>query len=492
MASAVIQTPQIISIEGSTVRVKHPDISGYIRTSLTAPYTAAGITLTLRDNDSFADNDWFIIGEIGNAKTETGDVNGTVTRGTSMTITNSTKFSHEIDTSVTRIIERGVKIYGAATDGGSGTIIESIDAITAATNQLADAAMIEWDKDFTEYTILSTDTTYAFYYVTFTDGTTESSASSYVAAAGLAYNSAGALIQDGLDITRARVDGVDLTWQFLLSAFNDCQSAVSSYVQPGGTIKNWPFEINEDLTSITILQNENEYAVSGLSFTLKYPDSNQGIIQVRIGSEELFPIDLDEMERELNGKPRTEVATQAAIGATTLVVDDISEYADSGALYLGTQSALVTYTGKSEAASSFSFTGIPASGTGSITAIATVDAVVWQNISPATPKNYTQFNNNFILERPPNSDTAGKKLKVRAYMELPRITSVSDVTVIPFTHIIKYFIAASIEYNRKNKAEGDSWMSRFESELDKASRKYLGQMPDVTTTYRFSTSENNI
>jgi len=86
MASQVLQTPSIISIEGSTIRVKHPDVSGYTRTSLVAPFTAAGTSISVRDNNNFEDDDWFIIGEPGNARTESGDVNGAVTRGTSLTI----------------------------------------------------------------------------------------------------------------------------------------------------------------------------------------------------------------------------------------------------------------------------------------------------------------------------------------------------------------------------------------------------------------------
>lgn len=205
--SKLLTTPKILSIDGSTIRVAHPDYSEYIRTRISSPLTAAGVTLTVQDNRRFADDDFFVLGEIGDAKSEECDVNGAVTRGTSLTITNSSKFSHEIDAPVTRIFERGFKIYGAATDGGAGTLIVSVDAIIAATNQLADAVMIQWDKEFSEYTLISTDTTYAYYYIKFTDGTTDSSSSDYVLATGPAYNSAYALVQAALREVRADVDG---------------------------------------------------------------------------------------------------------------------------------------------------------------------------------------------------------------------------------------------------------------------------------------------
>ena len=185
MATAdLLQTPSIVSIVGSTIRVSHPETNGYTNTRLSAQIAAAGTAMTVYDNNNFADNDWFIAGHVGDERTESNDVNGAVTRGTAITVTNALSFAHPIDSPVTKIFERGIKIYGAATDGGSGTLIASVDAKTASGRQLADAAMIQWNKPYTEYTMISTDTAYAYYYVTFTDGTTDSSASDYIVAAG--------------------------------------------------------------------------------------------------------------------------------------------------------------------------------------------------------------------------------------------------------------------------------------------------------------------
>ena len=491
--SNVLQTPTILSVDGSSIRIKHPDVSQYTRTSLTAPFTAGGTTLTSRDTHNLADDDWLILGESGHAKTEEVDVNqanisgtGQIARGTSITITNTTDFSHEIDTPVIKIWERGIKIYGAATNGGAGTLIESVDALTAASaNQLADAVMIRWDKPFTDYTMISTDTEYAFYYVVFTDGTTDGSSSDYVAATGPAYNSGRTLVQSALNLTNTEVDGQLITWEYLLTLVNDFQQYVSSYSMPDGSIKDWPYEIFEDLTSITLLQNENEYAVSSLSSSLKYPDSNQGVIQVKVGASEIQPIDLDEYERQLNGKVRTEVATQAAIGATSMVLDDTAELADDGDVYLGTQTAAVSYTSKTDSTNTIS--GIPASGTGSITATATVDTVVWQNLVPAIPDKYTIFNSEILLNTPPNSDAAGWRLKVKAYAAPTRVSSLVDTIPIPFTHIAKWYIGAEIEYRKKNKENGDRLMARFEKELLKQATRELGQMPEVESYYTFTT-----
>jgi len=355
--SKKLMIPEILSIQGSSIRIKHPTLSENTQTSLISPFTAAATALSVRDNRNFSDDDWMILGSLGHAKTEEVDVNGAVTRGTSLTLTNSTKFNHEIDTPVTKIFERGIKIYGASTDGGAGTLIASVDAKTASTNQLADAIMIQWDKPSTDYTLISTDTTYAYYFVKFTDGTTDSDASDYVLAAGQTYNSGREMVQSALDLVRAEVDNRLITWDFLLDCVNDFQDEVTNFVLPDGTVKDWPFEIFEDLTSITLTQSENKYAVSALTTSLKYPDSDQGIIQVKLGSKILKTMDLDEYETQYNGIVRTEVATEGAVGATSLVLDDTYELSDSGTLNVG--SMTITYTGKTD--STGTITGIPAS-----------------------------------------------------------------------------------------------------------------------------------
>ena len=477
--SKKLMIPEILSIQGSSIRIKHPTLSENTQTSLISPFTAAATALSVRDNRNFSDDDWMILGSLGHAKTEEVDVNGAVTRGTSLTLTNSTKFNHEIDTPVTKIFERGIKIYGASTDGGAGTLIASVDAKTASTNQLADAIMIQWDKPSTDYTLISTDTTYAYYFVKFTDGTTDSDASDYVLAAGQTYNSGREMVQSALDLVRAEVDNRLITWDFLLDCVNDFQDEVTNFVLPDGTVKDWPFEIFEDLTSITLTQSENKYAVSALTTSLKYPDSDQGIIQVKLGSKILKTMDLDEYETQYNGIVRTEVATEGAVGATSLVLDDTYELSDSGTLNVG--SMTTTYTGKTD--STGTITGIPASGTGSITSTATVDMVVWQNVATGYADRYTIFNNEFLLNLPVDEERVGQKLKVKYYGVLPRVTSLSDAMVVPFVHLGKFYIAAQIESRKKNAQSSDKYLSLFREKLLQQAQKQMSHMAETFVYY---------
>jgi hypothetical protein len=463
-----LQKPTIQNIIGSTITIKHPDITQYTRSEVISPFSSGGTTLYITDNNGFADDDWFILGEIGDAKTEECDVNGAVTRGTSITITNTTKFSHELHTPVNRILERQVKIYGAATSGGAGTLVTTIS--------------IQWNRPSTSYTLVTTDTAYAYYYATFHDGTTASSASDYVASTGLSNSSALEIAKAGMREVNASVDGEMITWEWLLDVINDWQDEVINYVDAGGISKDWTFEETEDLTSIAVTLNENKYALSGLSYTLKYPNSTQGIIQVKLGSDILFPIDVNEFEHKMDGKIRTQVTTGASAGDTTLVVDDVSELSDSGTIYAGAET--VTYTGITTATNTL--TGIPASGTGSITATLVAGAVVWQGVSPEVPDEYTVYDGYIYLTKPIPSDAVGRKIKVRGISRLARLDSLSDATSISFPFLGRYYVGSRIESKKGNLDNATRLMTMFRDLLSKQTQKDTTQLAEQVTYYNFS------
>lgn len=463
MTSKSLQTPSIIEIIGSTIRVAHPDISGYTRTQLASQIAAAGTTMTVVDNTNFADNDWFIVGSVGDAKTEECDVNGAVTKGTSMTVTNYLSFAHEINAPVTKIYERGIAIYGAATDGGTGTLIASIDAKTASGRQLADAVMIDWHKPYTEYTLITTDTAYNYYYAKFTDGTTSSSASDYVAATGLTSNTVQYFIDQALNLTNTKIDERNLTKEWLIKVANDCQTEITQFKYQDPTSgrfvqMDWDFEATED-SSITASENENKYSLSDLS--LKHGYTNKSFINVRFGdSAPIDYMDIQEYDELMNDKPRTELSVEASAGDTTLTVDSNVLFADEGSLYLGDDT--VTYTGKS---STTGFTGIPASGTGAITDTRAIDSAVWQGITPDKPTRYTVYEGSILFDYPVYTDYVSYPVFIRYYKKLTALTQSSDTTVVPFTNIFQYYIASKIFEKKGKYGEADRYLLIFNQKL---------------------------
>lgn len=450
--SKSLQTPSIVEVLASTIRVGHPATSNNTKIYLRSPVSVAGATLSVSDNNNLANGDQLVVGTIADPLSEAVLINGSVTFGSALSIATTLAFSHDVDCEITKVYERSIKIYGAATSGGSLTLITTIT--------------IQWDKPFSEYTLLTSDTAYAYYVAKFTDGTTDGSASSYVIAAGLTYLTVETFIQQALASTNSQVDENLLPRPMLVQWIQDAQSYITQFTYQDPVTgmykqKDWSFEVIEDKTSISLVQNENEYLLSLLTNTIKYPNSQKAIIDVRIGSQRILrDRSIDEYDNIMAYRPRTTVATTPSIGATSLVVTDASEFSTGGGtVTVGVDT--LTYT----SVSTNTLTGIPASGTGSITTAYTVGTAVWQNLTQGLPSSYTIFNGVMKLDRPVSAPYAGQKLKIRYLYAIPRITSNSDTTVIPFANVFQNYLAAQIERRKGNEDKYGMYMEVFQKQV---------------------------
>lgn len=475
----VLEKPAIIEILGSKIRVKHPDLSGSVQTSVAAPIVAAATALSVLDNNNFANGDYLLFGKIGDEKSEECSVGGAVTKGTSLTIANTTVFSHDLDCPVTKIYERGIRIYGASTIGGSGTLITSIDAITTP---IADAFNITWDKPYSEYNLLSTDTAFAYYFVKFTDGTTDSVASDYIPAAGLDNTYAATMIRQALDLTNTSLDNSKFTWEGFVQWCQDWQDAISqfSYQDPvsgKGIKKDWNHELVYDQTTITLTQGTTRYDFSTFTNNLKYQDSARALVNIRIGDgKPLDFVETDDFDRLMQDKHMTNTSGSTSSGATTLNVTNASAFDSSGSLTIGTQT--LTYTAKTAT----SFTGIPASGTGSVTSTIAASSEVWQNNAQGSPRRFTIFRNYLYLDVPPDSTNAGRALKVKYFKKLTRITTASSTTEIPFTNTAQFFLGWKIELRKGNTETAQSWKSQFDKDI---TANAMADSQPVPNTYNY-------
>lgn len=457
--SKLLQQPKIIEIIGSTIRVAHPVVKGFTSTSLSAPYSV-GTSMAVYDNNGLSNGDYILLGATGDRETESISINAVVTRGQALTVTTGV-FAHGMDTPVVKILERAIKIYGSNTIGGVGTLIASVDAITTP---IADSVMIQWDKPYTEYTIISTDTAYNYYYVKFTDGTTDSVSSVYVPSSGVSTAKLEPLIRESLDLTNARIDDKRLTRDMFINWANSCQDAIKQFVfqDPGSgrwLQKDWSFEVTVD-ESIVLVEGQDSYALSGLSSAIKYPNSDKSIFSIQVGNEKpmrkMAIKDFDIFRRGVN---KTLTNGSAGIGDVSLIVDSTANFTSSGSLTIGAQK--ITYTGKTAT----TFTGIPASGSGSITSIIADNTPVWQNMQTGQPMAWVIFNGNLLLDRPVSSSFAGMTLKVRYLKELTRLTSVSDGTDVPFTNVFVTYLSGMAFYRLGQPDEGAKLMDKFKKEI---------------------------
>ncbi len=463
-----LQLPSMLDVTGSTLKIVHPDISSYTRTYLASTIAASGTTMTVADNENFEDDDWFIIGEVGDEKTEPNDVNGAVTRGTSLTVTNTLKFGHEIDSPVTRIFERQIRVYGVDTDTnvvGSATLIATID--------------ITWSKPWTEYT--NTGTQYSYYFAVYFDGTTPGGSSDTIPAAGANQKSAWKLIERALEMSGAKLGPKDqLGMKYLVDSANECQTEITQYVDPQTNVKkDWAFEIVLD-EGIEVTQGENRYSISGLTNTPKYSDTAQAILNVYIGSKgPLLYTPVDEFDRIMEGKKRTQLSAASSVGGTSISVDDTSEFSDTGSLTHGADT--ITYTGKTDT----TFTGIPASGDGSITAIGPDNLAIWQGVGNGLPDFYSVFDGNIFFTRPIDSQRTDYRLRIRMLKQLVALSQASDITEVTFHNVFPFYIAYKIELRRKNFESANNFKNEFELRMLRNAKSEKSQTLDQYEYYNF-------
>lgn len=103
------------------------------RTFLTQAISAAAVTLTVKavDNNTWSDNDWVLVGEIGTQNAEILQINGAVTDGTSLTVDNAgaggARFAHSVDEPVYRLDFNRIRFFRSATEDGAKTTLATID-----------------------------------------------------------------------------------------------------------------------------------------------------------------------------------------------------------------------------------------------------------------------------------------------------------------------------------------------------------------------------
>jgi len=115
---------------------QHPD-GVRESTRITEKISAAGTTLNVRNTEGLVDDDYIILGTIGNEKTEIVRIDATVSSNTQLTIT-ATKFAHDVDDLVSYIPYNQIQFFSATTKSGtktqqgSNTDLEVDDFVTEA------------------------------------------------------------------------------------------------------------------------------------------------------------------------------------------------------------------------------------------------------------------------------------------------------------------------------------------------------------------------
>jgi len=434
-----------LSIDGSTLKLSNLILSkGGKRTYLSADVSAAAVAFYVVNFSGFADDDYLLIGEWGEPTAEIIQLSATPTTTTMANVGSAFAYDHYADTPITVIPCNKVQFARAA------TLVDPNDA-GAVTQLGSDIAIMAYRKE-TIYED-ATNTT-GFGYARFMKSQATAAYSEYtvgVAYEGSAYNSIDEIAKAGVSLVNLKVGDKHAEEDKLMRDSNEAQNIIVKK-------QDWIFELVKNDTSIASTENEYKYALSGLTYAMKYPNSKQGILNVKFASKTIKYLDIHEFDELFKNVSITTLSADAAAAATSVTLTDSYEFAESGTIYIGSNT--ITYTANAQ--STGILTGVPASGTGSIvTGVSSGDAV-WQGLQPGIPTEYSIFNGNIYLNKPVETDEAGKKLKFKYLKALARFDTFDDVVEIPFYEAIEKYIAYKVESRRGNKENALLFKSEFD------------------------------
>jgi hypothetical protein len=302
------EKPNIKSVLNDIIEVALPNIEGNPTTYLTEEVAATGTSQTFADNSGFTNGDYIMLDEIGGETTEIVKINGAITYGTAVTTTACT-FAHGRNTKVTLIRYNQVAIYGSTSASDAAPII-----IGVAVN--LDVAH--------GFNVMKASTTYDYYYAKYYNvgATTYSTLSDSVASTGLPSYARGELKKEFLSIYNEQIDDL-ITDDWLNRAINRWQREISKRRKYWSILK---------AVQITDLQEDTQ----GYDLPTDIQDgSRDSIISVKIYNDiELTNIDAKVFINLTYDHVGTLVDTAAAVGGTSLVLDDSSDFTQqNGTVY---------------------------------------------------------------------------------------------------------------------------------------------------------------
>jgi len=413
----------------SIVSFRHPD---GIResTRLTASVAAAATTLSVRNSDGLSASDYIILGSIGSDRTEIVKIT-TVDSAIQLTIA-ATSFTHDRNDLISYTPYNQIRFYSATTESGTKTTQGS-------------AVDLEVEDLVTEANLSAVTSGYVFarYYNETTSGF--SSYSPAVPVAGFAEDS----LRHIIDMVRLRTQEKTedlISDNDYLNMAKECSDEIET------VRKNWSF-----------VQTSTDFNVTAAIQTYSIPSDLAGynsIASMYLGYDNvnLNYVDMKDFRYNMRSIPKTVTTGQIISGATSISVKDTSAFGTSGTLVLGGDTS-VTYSGR---------TYISFSNVTGVTATHVTSTEIFRSGDLDQPRDYTVWENNFLLFPVPDKFY---NCNVDYYKTIPRMTDVSDETVVPMPSLFIWYLMAETFSMRVKISRANKYSKKFQAMLDKLTKK---------------------
>ncbi len=407
------------------VSFRHP--KGISEKTYLASSVAAGDTsITVKDYEGLSNNDFIILGSIGNETTEIVRINAAVS-STTLTIT-ATKYAHNIDDLVSYTPYDQIEFYSASTLTGTKTT-------QGAKKDL------EVDDFVNEVNLASvtTSTDYLFSRFYNSNSASFSAYSPGFQVSGFTENSLRYIIDQARLRTQELTENL-LEDSDLLNIAKECSDEIET------VRKKWSFVQKSNYRDLTAAV-QAYYKPSDLSG----PESVERIV-LGIDNKELDYLDNKDFWWKMRNIPRTEITSQITSGSTTINVRDTGAFGTTGTLTIAADTGII-YTGKGNK----SFTGI----TG-ISKTHTANAEVFRSSDLDQPTAYSWWNEHILFYPPPDKFYGSRE---DYYATISRMTDVTIETAVPYPHLFVWYLMTQIFYMRGKNNRARVFERKFEKGL---------------------------
>jgi hypothetical protein len=402
-----------MSLQPVYVSTKEIGFSRY-HSNLKADYASGVSAITVYSISQFAINKVLLIGEYGSEGSEIIKTHAsTAPTGFTVTLASATAKPHTKDTPVYIIPFDQIEFSHA-------------DTLTGAKSVLGSVVSIDPEED--EMLYEDTTNTSGYYFTRYKNSITSvfSDYSDGIPYTGLPQNTVGYAIDTAMNELGARFTE-RLTFSMMISFSKQMLKLIR------GKLKSWNNykELNQNFG--TLSQGVRRYSLPSGVYD-QY--SNKSIASLRVGNGlPLTPIDRDEYLRLTESISYTEIATEGAVGATSLVLDDTSDLADDGSInvFVSGTKYTIEYTANTRSTNTLTV------GADQITATLTVDSPVWQGIDESNPEYFSVQDGYVYLWPLISSDYEGNNLTGDFLTDIETIDSQMDViTGLKYDALIPY------------------------------------------------------
>lgn len=383
--------PKLELVRDNIVRVYPPETIEP-RTYLTASVAAAGVTLTVENNEGFANKDILLYEGFGIENAEIKQVNGAITAGTSIT-TSATTLAHGVNTPIGKLLFDQIEISGASTATGSKTAI--------ATASITASAM------FNDYIVAGT--TYAFYFARYYNSLATvpyyGAYSDAIASTDFTVNTVGF-------VRRAAFNNIGETYggrwndQRIYDQIYLCEEDLQKAKSKWSALVVNNYDLGNVTTGMQRIAMPSDIADN---------QSSNAIYGLRIGVQNnMYPIERPEFEDLMQNIAHTTNSATINITDLTVTLTDSNDFADSGSINInGTSYSYTTNTRSTGVLSGFTaFTILIASGSD-----------IWQNVTFGEPIRFLVNNGYIYFDVPPSSDYNGRNIWLDYYKKAVKPTS---------------------------------------------------------------------